>query len=145
MTCRNVRNAAKSAAIVPAAVPAAVNVPVRHNRSLPAKAAKQAPRAALRVVPAKADQATLANAPRASLAHAVASIQDLEDGAEEYQQWCDATVSSLTWIREAIEARDMEALTDALETLEQGVDVSAPVLAKMGELARVLRKALSAK
>jgi hypothetical protein len=136
MTCRKVTNASNSLAIVPATA----NVPVRKNTALPAK---HSPRAPLRIVPAKPAPVSLATAPRASLGPVLASIQDLEAGAEEYQQWCDATVSSLTWIREAIEGRDMGALEEALSTLETGVDVSAPVLARMGELARVLRKALT--
>lgn len=67
-------------------------------------------------------------------------LANIEGAAAEYQHWCDAMVSSITWLAEAIEEQDMEGLEKALGFLEAGVKVSGPALAKMAALAVAIRE-----
>lgn len=83
----------------------------------------------------------LALVPPASLSTELkASFETIEGEAAEYQHWCDAMVSSITWIAEAIEEHDLEGLEKALGYLEAGVAISAPALVKMATLAAEIRK-----
>ena len=61
---------------------------------------------------------------------------------DSYQLHCDAMCSSVAWLAEDIEARDIDELRESLETLEEGIAASAPVLAQLKDLASRIRAAL---